>query len=36
MLSIFENFMLLVWAIIIFSLPIIVIMPIIFANDPYD
>lgn len=36
MLSILENSMLLVWAIAVFSIPIILILPIVFAPDSYD
>ena len=36
MLSILENFLLVFWAIAIFSLPIILILPIVFATDSYD
>lgn len=36
MLFFLENSMLLVWAIVTFSIPIILIVPIIFATDSYD
>ena len=36
MLLILENSLLVIWSVFVFSIPILLILPIIFANDSYD